>query len=172
MTNHTRNRKVAAAVVLILGLAAVAVALSYHYAGTIASGPQYDTYVIPLSVGTHVTADTYCAAPPNNTLDTILTAFAPGVDPSDTANAAFYNDDGGADICGGFRNSRLEFDATVAGNWTFRVDGFGSATGDYTLDILTQSLVEVPTLDSVGLVVLTLVLAGIALVVLRRRRTA
>lgn len=148
-------------------------AAEYHFSGTIATGPQYDLYTIHLMANEVAVADTHCAAPPNNTLDTILTAYAPGVDPSDTANATFYNDDGGADICGGFHNSHLEFAATVEGDWVFRVDGFGSAVGDYTLDIVTSpNVVSVPTLDTVGLALLFLMLGGAALFVLRRQRRA
>lgn len=112
-------------------------AASYAFSGTIASGPQYDLYSINLIGGESVDATVYCADPPNNTLDTIVSVYFPGSDPSSTANADVYNDDGGSQLCGGFHNSHLAFGAPVTGVYVFRVDGFGSATGDYTLNIVT-----------------------------------
>ncbi len=103
------------------------------YHGTIASGPQYDLYKIQLRANAGITALTNCEGAP--TLDTILTVYFPGVDPSSTGNANVYNDDGGPQVCGGFHNSLATFTAPVAGEYTFRVDGFGSATGDYMLTI-------------------------------------
>lgn len=146
----------------------------FHYAGTIATGAQYDLYTISLPAHTRVVADLVCAPPPDNTLDTILTLFAPGADTSDTANATFYNDDGGTADCGGFHSSRLDVIVDTGGDWTFRVDGFGSAVGDYTLDIVTSdaSIVAIPTLDGVGLTLLVLMLSGAALFVMRRQRRA
>lgn len=146
----------------------------FHYAGTIATADQYDLYPLNLAAGTHVVVDLICAPDPNNTLDTVLSVFAPGVDPSDVANATYYNDDGGTEVCGGFRSSRLEFFvATDGGDWTFRVDGFGSATGDYTLDIVTTtSIVAIPALDTLGLGLLFLLLGGAAMFLLRRQRHA
>lgn len=105
------------------------------YTGTIASDPQYDLYSLDLAQGNIVTATVYCADPPDNTLDTILTAFFPGSDTSDTDFANVYNDDGGSKACGGYRNSSLNFVAPTSGSFTLRVDGFGSSIGDYTLVI-------------------------------------
>ena len=104
------------------------------YTGTIASGPQYDLYTVDLRANAQITAIVYCdAASP--TLDSILTVYFPGSDPSNTSFADIYNDDGGSQVCGGFRNSVAVFVTPVAGAYTFRVDGFGSATGDYSLII-------------------------------------
>ena len=160
--------------VATIGFAPTLRADVYHYDGTIASGPEYDLYTISLPAHTRVVADLVCAPPPGNTLDTILTLFAPGADTSDTANATFYNDDGGTAICGGFLASRLDVIVDTGGDWTFRVDGFGSAVGDYTLDIVTSdaSIVAIPTLDGVGLTLLVLMLSGAALFVMRRQRRA
>ncbi len=146
----------------------------YHYDGVIADGAQYDVYTITLPPHTRVVADLVCAPPPDNTLDTILTMFAPGVDPSDLANASYYNDDGGTATCGGFLSSRLDVIVASGGDWQFRVDGFGSAIGAYTLDIATYNAttIAIPTLDSAGLVLLVLMLSGAALFVMRRKRRA
>jgi hypothetical protein len=172
------NRKLLRTLVILLvaviGLSASLRADTFHYSGTIATGPQFDLYTLRLADGTRVVADTHCAAPPNNTLDTILTAYAPNVDPSTTANATFYNDDGGTELCGGFHNSHLDFQVHHTGDWTFRVDGFGSAIGDYTLDIVTSfnGIQEIPTLGPAGLGLLVLLLGGTALIALRRLRRA
>jgi hypothetical protein len=160
-------------VLVFAALAALAPALpaaEYHYSGTIASGAQYDLYPIPLAETDYVVADLVCGTP--NTLDTVLSAFAPGVDPSDTVNSTYYNDDGGSVVCGGFHSSHLEFRAYHSGDWTFRVDGFGSAVGDYTLDIVTRygGTQAIPTLDTLGLAALALALTGIAFAMIRRRR--
>ena len=125
------------AVLLLLASAAFATS-TITYTGTIASGPQYDLYAVDLVAGNIVTGSVYCAPPPNNTLDSILSVYFPGSDSSSTSNADVYNDDGGPDICGGFRDSTLTFVAPVTGSYTFRVDGFGSATGDYTLVIQVE----------------------------------
>ncbi len=146
----------------------------FHYTGTIASGTQFDLYPLEIAARTRVVADLVCAPPPGNTLDTVLSIFAPGADTSDTGNSTFYNDDGGPEDCGGFHSSHLDVIIEDGGTWTFRVDGFGSATGDYTLDIVTSSaaIVAIPTLDSVGLALLVLLLSGAALHLLRRQRRA
>lgn len=158
----------------VIGFAPMLSADVYHYAGTIATGDQYDLYTIALTPGTFVVADLVCAPPPDNTLDTILTAYAPGVDSSDTGNSTFYDDDGGSQPCGGFNSSHLEFQVEQGGDWQFRVDGFGSAIGDYTLDISTEyrGVLAIPTLDTVGLGALVLLLGGAALFVFRRQRRA
>ncbi len=159
---------------ILAALLVVAPALraeSFHFEGNITSGAQYDLYPIDLPPGTHVFADLTCGDP--FTLDTILSIFAPGADTSDTTNALFYNDDGGPDVCGGFHSSRLDVWLPGPGVYTFRVDGFGSATGPYTLDIETSRVAEaIPTLDTVGLSLLALALAGGSLLLLRRQRKA
>ena len=67
----------------------------------------------------------------------------------------------------------MRFGAAVPGIYTFRADGFGSATGPYTLRILTGvdalPYFEIPTLDSIGLALLALLLGGAALYLMRRR---
>jgi hypothetical protein len=106
---------------------------AYGRSGVISSGAQYDLYTFYFAAGTQVTAQLDCASAPANTLDTVLSVFFPGSDPSSTANADVYNDDGGSLVCGGFRSSLAVFITPVAGDYTFRVDGFGSATGAYSL---------------------------------------
>jgi hypothetical protein len=123
------------AVLMLSATSAFAAVRSLNFSGNIASDPQYDLYSVDLAQGNIVTATTFCADPPNNTLDSILTVFFPGSDSSDTDNANVYDDDGGSQACGGFRNSTLRFVAPENGTFTFRVDGFGSATGEYTLFI-------------------------------------
>lgn len=160
--------------VLLVSLLLAAPALraeSFHFEGNITSGAQYDLYPIDLPDGTHVYADLTCGDP--FTLDTILSIFAPGADTSDLTQSLFYNDDGGPDVCGGFRSSRLDVQLPGPGLYTFRVDGFGSATGPYTLDIETTTVAAaIPTLDVVGLILLAAALAGISLLLLRRRSAA
>jgi hypothetical protein len=123
---------------LSLQTAQPTLAASYGFGGTIASGAQYDLYFIDLVEGEHVVAITHCGIPPNNTLDTVLSVYFPGSDSSSTSNADVYNDDGGDEDCGSFDNSVLEFTAPAAGQYTFRVDGFGSSTGGYSLNIGTD----------------------------------
>ncbi|MFN8452749.1 MAG: hypothetical protein U0521_30110 [Anaerolineae bacterium] len=123
-------------IVMLVGVTAVSAA-GYSFSGNIASGAQYDLYSIDLIAGEVVSATVYCADPPNNTLDSILSVYFPGSDPSSTSNADVYDDDGGSQSCGGFHNSTLSFGAPVTGSYIFRVDGFGSATGEYTLNITT-----------------------------------
>ncbi len=147
------------AVVVAMSMATMSVAPAHadsvlgSYAGTIASGPQYDLYTLDLRANAQISAIVYCdpAAP---TLDSILTVFFPGSDTSDTSFADVYNDDGGTQVCGGFRNSVVVFVTPVAGVYTFRVDGFGSATGDYTLQISDSTgcvaLMPLPTTAVVG----------------------
>ena len=165
---------------LLALLAAPAVAEHFIYTGNITSGAQYDLYVLPLVPGDQVRATLVCdeESPGNRPLDPVLSAYAPGVDPSDTINATYYNDDGfGSDDfpngvdCNAFDSSIFWFTVDVAGDWTFRADGFGSSTGPYTLDIEVGPYVNaVPTLDTFGLVALAIVLAGLSLVFLKRRR--
>ena len=147
-----------------------AYAAHYVFTGNITSGAQYDTYPIFLRRGDGVTATAVCDPAPNNTLDTILTIFPPNVAPTSTSNALFYNDDGGPEVCGGFHSSRLDVLAPESGIFTFRVDGFGSATGGYTLTIDTVAGYDgIPTLNEFGLILLGLLLAGLATRRLRQR---
>lgn len=141
-------------VVLIGGvlLALIAVlpvfAFTTSFTGNILSGAQYDLYTVDLIAGEQVTATLVCdeIAPGNRPLDPVLSAYFPGSDPSNTSNANVYNDDGfGADDdpsgvnCNAFQSSRITFGAPVTGTYTFRADGFGSATGPYTLRISTTN---------------------------------
>jgi hypothetical protein len=163
--------------ILILAVSLIALSSSmaahaahYVFTGNILTGAQFDLYPIFLNQFDRVTATAVCDPSPNNTLDTVLTAFRPGADTSSTNNAAFYNDDGGPEDCGGFHSSRLVFEAPQGGPWTFRVDGFGSATGPYTLTIDTVGDARpIPTLNEYGLILLGLLLAGFAMRGLRRR---
>lgn len=122
-------------------------AAAYSYSGTIASGAQYDLYTVHLLAGESVTATLVCDFDGvSRPLDPVLSAYFPGSDSSDTIFADVYNDDGfgldddpnGVD-CDAFDSSRIFFAAPVTGDYTFRADGFGSATGPYTLNIRTGS---------------------------------
>jgi hypothetical protein len=112
--------------------------------GNILSGAQYDLWAIDLEGGTQVIATLVCdeIAPGNRPLDPVLSVFFPGSDSSDTINADVYNDDGfGSDDdpsgvdCNAFDSSRVIFTVPANGTYIFRADGFGSATGPYTLTI-------------------------------------
>lgn len=146
-------------------IATAARAATTQYSGDITSGAQYDLYTLQLAQGDVVTANAECESP--DTLDTVLSVYLPGSDPSDTTNAFEYNDDGGKKTCGGFKSSVVQFIAPVPGVYTFRVDGFGSATGPYTLTIIVNA-VGAPALDRIGLLLALLVLAGVALLRFRR----
>lgn len=170
------------------GLIAVATLLTAHaaagaatvYTGNIMSAAQYDLYTVTLTAGELVTATLVCdeESPGVRPLDPVLSAFLPGVDPSDTSNANFYNDDGfGSDDapnagvdCAAFQSSRIRFVAPVDGVYTFRADGFGSATGPYTLAILVGPPVGAPALGELGIVLGVLILAAVALLQFRRSR--
>lgn len=131
--------------IISIGAASVSAA-DYSFTGDILSGTQYDLYTVDLIAGEHVVATLVCneIAPGDRPLDPVLSAYFPGVDASDTINANAYNDDGfgldddpnGVD-CNAFDSSRLQFTAPVTGAYTFRADGFGSATGPYSLVIRT-----------------------------------
>ncbi|MFN8530424.1 MAG: hypothetical protein U0670_17620 [Anaerolineae bacterium] len=117
-------------------------AFTTSFTGNILSGAQYDLYTVDLIAGEQVTASLTCeeVAPGNRPLDPVLSAYFPGSDPSSTANADFYNDDNYSEVhCNSFYSSRLSFSAPVTGTYTFRADGFGSATGPYTLRISTTN---------------------------------
>ncbi|TAL09764.1 MAG: hypothetical protein EPO03_02085 [Porticoccaceae bacterium] len=150
---------------------APATALTVVNTGNITTGAQFDLYTLDLRQREIVHVSLVCDDP--FTLDTVLTVFTPGSDPSDTGNAFKYNDDGGTVVCGGFRSSDITFDAPIGGTYTFRADGFGSSTGPYTMTIETLGIREIPTLGVAGLVALCLmlVLAGAAVFASGRRRT-
>ncbi len=128
---------------ILIGAVSVS-AGTYGFTGNIASGAQYDLYAVDLIAGEHVVATLVCneIAPGDRPLDPILSVFFPGSDSSDTIFADQYNDDGfgldddpnGVD-CNAFDSSRVQFTAPVTGTYTFRADGFGSATGPYSLNI-------------------------------------
>ena len=131
-------------VALVLAIPAV-FALDLSFSGNIASGAQYDLYTVSLIAGEHVVATLVCDFDgTSRPLDPVLSVYFPGSDSSDTINADVYNDDGfgqdddlnGVD-CDAFDSSRVNFSAPVSGDYTFRADGFGSATGPYTLEIHT-----------------------------------
>lgn len=132
----SRRLRLGALVLLVLSLllTGIAAAGALSFSGTIASGPQYDVYSVALTAGEQVTATLSCVPVPG-TLDTVLSVYLPNVDYSTTANSAYYNDDGGTNVCGAFRSSVISFMAPVTGMYAFRVDGFGSSTGDYLLYI-------------------------------------
>jgi hypothetical protein len=164
------KRLTSLAVLLVGAMAALpVVAAHFEFSGNIPDAATFDLYVVPVGGEERVTALLTCAAPPNNTLDSILSMYAPGKDPSSTSNADFYDDDGGPDLCGGFRDSRLDVIPGWGGNWTFRVDGFGSSIGAYTLTIDTAPTSRVPTLTQSGLLLLGLLVAVTAARRLRRR---
>lgn len=149
------------------------------HTGTIASADQYDLYSVALPAGFIVTGTLVCdeAAPGSRPLDPVLSVFFPGSDPADVDNADVYDDDGfgsaddpaGVD-CDAFQSSRVVFRAPAAGSYVFRADGFGSATGPYTLVIRGEPPRTVPTLGLSGFVVLAAALACIAFLAQRRRR--
>lgn len=131
------------ATLLMLVSSAFAVSNTTTFSGNIASGAQYDLYLMELTGGDQITATLVCDFDGvSRPLDPVLSVYNPGSDSSDTINADFYNDDGfGLDDdpngveCDAFDSSRVIFVAPVTGTYTFRADGFGSATGPYTLTI-------------------------------------
>jgi hypothetical protein len=175
--------------VLLLGVASLSFATPAAanqvivYTGNILSGAQYDLYnVNGLKGYQKVQATLVCdeTAPGNNDrpLDPVLSAYFPGSDPSDTVNADVYNDDGfnsgafpnGVD-CNAFASSIISFVVPFDGDYVLRADGFGSATGPYTLEVrIIDSPFEVPTLNVAGLAALALALAAASVFLLRRRR--
>ncbi len=131
--------------IILIGAVSVSAA-DFGFSGDILSGAQYDLYTINLIAGENVVATLVCneIAPGDRPLDPVLSVYFPGVDPSNTSFANFYNDDGfGLDDdpngvnCNAFQSSRVQFTAPVTGTYTFRADGFGSATGPYSLVIRT-----------------------------------
>jgi hypothetical protein len=141
-------------IVLLSGfvtLFAVPVVAGPHFTrtSTIASGPEYHLFSIPLIAGMGVTATLVCDFNGvSRPLDPVLSVYFPGVDPSDTINASVYNDDGfGLDdsVQGtdrdAFDSSQVMFAAPVTGMYFFRAEGFGSSTGPYTLTINSRSVV-------------------------------
>jgi hypothetical protein len=159
-------------------------AQEWVFTGTIASADQFDTYVTPISAGQVVVATLVCdeVAPGDRPLDPVLSAYMPSnPGPIDPINADFYNDDGfgtddfptGVD-CNAFDSSFIRFVAPETGDYTWRVDGFGSSTGPYTLTItaVDQTFETIPTLDSAGLAALAAGMVAASWFVFRRRRRA
>ena len=175
-----RIQSVIALVALVAATSASAAVT--QYSGDITSGAQYDLYPLQLEAGDIVVATLVCdeSPPPpgNRPLDPVLSVFFPGSDPTDVSNADIYNDDGfGSDDdpvngvdCNAFDSARVHFMAPAAGTYTFRADGFGSATGPYTLRILVTPAVGAPALDQIGMILAVLVLAGVASSRFRRLR--
>ncbi|MBX3024192.1 hypothetical protein KF840_04700 [bacterium] len=156
-----------------------AAAATLTYSGDIMTDLQYDLYTVPLQAGQVITATLVCdeIAPGDRPLDPVLSVFFPGGDPSSIASADLYNDDGfGQDDanngveCNSFDSSRIRFLVPQTGNYVFRADGFGSATGPYTLDILIGPPVGAPALDALGMALGVLALAAVALLQVRRLR--
>lgn len=155
--------------------------LPYQVSGNISTDVQYDLYTVTLPA-TSITATLVCDFDGvSRPLDPVLSVYFPGnTNTNDTTLADAYDDDGfGADDdpngvdCDAFDSSRVIFFAPVDGDYVFRVDGFGSSTGPYTLTVgQTPSILEVPTLDLVGVVGFALLLAGASFYLMRRRRAA
>jgi len=152
---HTRRSRLALVAVFVAVIILLTVPAAFAgpqiYRGTIASGAQFDLYNIPLLAGQGVSARLVCEelSPGSRPLDPVLSVFFPGSDPSDTANADVFNDDGfgldddpaeGVD-CNAFDSSQVIFSAPVTATYIFRADGFGSATGPYSLTILPRAIV-------------------------------
>lgn len=112
------------------GVAPAAAAL-LSVSGTIASGAQFDRYPVALEFGMVIQIELVCGIP--NTLDTVVSLYDPG------NNQVGYNDDGGPVTCGGFHSSLLVYSVPAAGTYQVQVDGFGSATGPYTLTVTVLS---------------------------------
>lgn len=112
--------------------------------GNIASGAQYDLWAIDLAPGLIYTATLVCDFDgTSRPLDPVLSVYFPGSDPDVAIDYDVYDDDGfGLDDdpngvnCDQFQSSRVRFSAPVAGEYVFRVDGFGTSTGPYTLTII------------------------------------
>lgn len=145
MSRHGTVRRSLIGILLLslLVLAAGAFAASYGFYGNIASGAQYDLHTVSLTAGYRITATLVCDFDGvSRPLDPVLSVFFPGGNTSDTIFADVYNDDGfGSDDdpngvdCDAFDSSRVSFVTPVTGEYTFRVDGFGTSTGPYTLSI-------------------------------------
>lgn len=161
------------------GAKLAAAELPFVVSGQIASSSDYHLHVVPLSRG-GVVATLVCDAAQagGRPLDPALSVFFPGnPHTSDTLRADVFNDDGfGSDDdtagvdCDNFDSARATFYAPVDGDYTFRVDGFGTSTGPYTLTVgEPTSPVQVPALSGAGPLALTLLLAAASLLLLRRR---
>lgn len=103
-------------------------AATTSFSGNITSGAQTDVYAVAYQAGQAVVANLRCTAPP--TLDTILSLY------DSNGQQIAYNDDGGDTSCGGFRSSLISTAIPESGTYYWHVDGFGSATGTYTLQIV------------------------------------
>jgi hypothetical protein len=131
------------AVMVVAGASSALADLLATHTGNIASGAQFDLYYLDLEKGAPIIATLVCDFDGvSRPLDPVLSVYFPGSDPSDTINADVYNDDGfgqdddpGGVDCDAFDSSRVIFTTPVSGTFIFRADGFGSATGPYTLKI-------------------------------------
>jgi hypothetical protein len=116
---------------------AVSVVMALSFSGDILSGAQTDVYGVNIEAGKNVVATLVCDFDGvSRPLDPVLTVVGPG------GNVVAFNDDGfGSDDapngvdCDAFDSSRVGFTASETGLYQFRADGFGSATGPYTLTI-------------------------------------
>lgn len=171
--------QILAALSIALTSSMAAHAATFVFSGNILTGAQFDTYPIFLTRGDSIVATLVCDQVQGGSrpLDPTLSIFLPLSLPNDTAFAAFYNDDGfgldddpnGVD-CDAFDSSRIIAQAPQSGTFTFRVDGFGSSTGPYTLTVnTTPGHDSIPTLNEYGLILIGLLLAGFALRRLRQR---
>jgi hypothetical protein len=156
------------AIVALMGLGTSfsANAIHYVYTGNILTGAQFDTYVIPVQAGDFINATLVCdeVAPGDRPLDPVLSLFLPGVPATDVQNSAAYSDDQGNQACNAFRSSLILFRAQIAGQYTFRADGFGSAIGPYTLTIdTTPGSAAIPALSDYALIVLGALVAAFAM---------
>jgi hypothetical protein len=138
----SRGSILALLVFVLLISASVTFAETSVFTGFIASGSQYDLYSLTFTVPTQVTATLVCDFDGvSRPLDPVLSVFDEFGNPADIITAILYNDDGfglddfpnGVD-CDAFDSSYLNFNVEP-GTYTFRVDGFGSSTGPYTLTI-------------------------------------
>jgi len=167
------------AIVLVLAAVPAAAQIPFTVSSNITTADQYDLYPLTLDAGYTITATLVCDFDGvSRPLDPVLSVFFPGnTNTDDTSLADAFNDDGfGSDDdpngvdCDAFDSSRVIFVAPETGTYTFRADGFGSATGPYTLAVNgVPGVLAVPTLDNVGLALLALTLAAGSLFLLRRR---
>jgi hypothetical protein len=117
-------------IAIIVGImtAGAVLAATTTFTGYIASGAQSDTYRLAYRAGQAVVADLFCDEP--KTLDPVLSLY------NNAGQLIAFNDDGGIKACDAFRSSRIVFAFAESGTYTWKVDGFGSSTGAYTLRIV------------------------------------
>lgn len=137
------RRFVAVLIVLAIILVAGSVlAATQSFSGNIASGAQTDTYSVYYQDGQAVIGDLRCDD--TGLLDTVLSLY-------DDANVLVaYNDDGGPKPCGGFHSSLISYTISKSGVYTWHVDGFGSSTGGYTLQLTDGVAGFVPSDDRIN----------------------